>query len=86
MLRILPIRLLLATPLAPYLGRISHPQLEMQLREQSFEPAGVPAGFHAHAHFHSLGRELTIEPLGCLTMLQSALARSPVSVSTNAIC
>ena len=34
MLRILPVRLLFASAFTAYLGRISHPQLEPQLREQ----------------------------------------------------
>ncbi len=46
MLRILPIRLLLA----PCLGRVSHPQLEVQLPHQSYEPACVSTGFHPHTH------------------------------------
>jgi hypothetical protein len=48
--RVPPVRLLLAHHPGPDLGRISQPQLEPQLRQQSFEPRIVPASFHSHPH------------------------------------
>ena len=72
-LRILAIRLLLAYSLGADLGGISDPQLEVQLRQQSFKPACMPTGFHPHAHLHSLGREIAIELLRFLAVLQSPL-------------
>src|ERR1700693_3931512 len=77
MLRILAIRLLLAFSLPSDLGGVPDPQLDVQFRQQSLEPARLPAGFHPHAHFHSLGRELTVELLRCLRMLQSPLLQFP---------
>jgi hypothetical protein len=73
MLRILPIRLLFPPALAPYLGRIAHPQLELQLRQQSFEPACVPASFHAHTHLLTGSRQATIELLCPLAVCQPLL-------------
>jgi hypothetical protein len=49
-LRILAIRLLLAHAPGANLGRISDPQLKLQLGYESFEPACVPAGFHPNPH------------------------------------
>ena len=53
------------------------PQLNVQFRQQSLEPARMPAGFHPHAHFHSLRRQVTVELLRFLTMPQSALLQFP---------
>ena len=43
------------------LGRISDPQLQLQLGQQSFEPACMPAGFRSHTHL--LARQSTVEVL-----------------------
>src|ERR1017187_709690 len=72
-LRILAIRLLLAYPLGTDHGRVPDPQLEVQLRQQSFKPARMPAGFHPYTHLHSLGREIAVELLRLLAVLQSLL-------------
>jgi hypothetical protein len=48
-LRVLPIRLLLAYSLRPYLRGTSDPQLETKLVQQTLEPARVSAGFHPHS-------------------------------------
>jgi hypothetical protein len=71
MLCILAIRLLLAYPLGSDLGGVANPQLEVQFRQQSLEPARMPTGFHAYAHLHSLGRKIAVELLRFLTVLQS---------------
>jgi hypothetical protein len=47
-LRNLPIRFLFGYSLGAYLGRLSDPQLRLQLSQQSFEPACMPAGLHAN--------------------------------------
>ena len=73
MLGILAIGLLLAFALPSDLGGVPDPQLEVQFRQESLEPARMPTRFHAHTHRRSLSRQLTIELLGCLTMLQSTL-------------
>src|SRR5713226_4040307 len=74
---ILAIRLLLAFALPVDLGGVPDPQLKVQFPQQSLEPARMPTGFHPHAHLLSLGRELTVELLRCLRMLQSALLQFP---------
>src|ERR1022692_49915 len=56
------------------LGCVSDPQLKLQLRQQSFEPTCVPAGFHPHTHLHALGREIVVELLRFLAVLQSPLS------------
>ena len=70
-LRILAIRLLLAYSFRKDLGCVSDPQLKLQLTEQSFKPACMPTGFHPHAHFHPLDRQIAVEPLRFLAVLQS---------------
>src|SRR5215470_16394968 len=75
MLRILPIGLLFAPAFTPDLGRISHPQLELQLRQQSFEPACVSAGFHPHTHLLTGSRQATVELLRSFSVSQSLLAQ-----------
>jgi hypothetical protein len=65
---------LLAHSLRAYLRCVPDPQLTLQLGQQSFEPAGVSAGFHAHAYLHSLGREITVELLRLLPVKQSPLS------------
>src|SRR5204862_5917413 len=77
MLCILAIRLLLAYPLGSDLGCVANPQLEVQFRQQSLEPARMSTGFDPNAHLYSLGRELTVELLRFLAMLQSALLQFP---------
>jgi len=67
------IRLLFAYALRTDLRGIPDPQLEVQLGQQPFKPARMPAGFHPHAHLHSLGREIAVELLRLLAVLQSAL-------------
>jgi hypothetical protein len=69
-LGIFSIRLVLAFPFRSDLRRISDPQLNLQLRQQSLKPARMPTGFHAHTDLHPLGRQITVELLRFLTMLQ----------------
>src|ERR1700730_10802038 len=82
MLRILAIRLLLAFSLPRDLGGVPDPQLKVQFRQQSLEPAPVPAGFHPQTYFHSLYPKTTVELLRFFSMLQSALLQYP-SVSIH---
>src|SRR6266436_1446175 len=77
MLCVLAIRLLLAFALPGDLGGVPNPQLKAQFRQQSLEPARMPTGFHPHAHLLSLGRELTVELLRSLGMVQSPLLQFP---------
>jgi hypothetical protein len=70
-LRVLAVGFLLAYSLASDLRCVSHPQLEVEFGQQSFEPARVPARLHPHAHPHSLGREIAVKHLRFLTVLQS---------------
>src|ERR1700730_15227582 len=77
MLRILPICLLLAFALPSDLGGVADPQLKVQFRQQSLEPARMSTGLHPHAHVHALGRQVTVEFLRCLAMLQSPLLQFP---------
>jgi hypothetical protein len=72
-LGILAIRLLLAYSLGTDLSGVSDPQLKLQLTEQSFKPARMPAGFHPYTHLHSLGRQIAVELLRLLAVLQSLL-------------
>jgi hypothetical protein len=53
------------------LGGVPDPQLKVQSRQQSLEPARLPAGLHPHAYFYSLDRELTVELLCFLAVLES---------------
>src|ERR1017187_10822899 len=76
-LRILPIRLLLADALRTDLRCVSNPQLELQFRQQPFKPARMPAGFHPHTNLPSLGREIAVELLRFLRVLQSPLLQFP---------
>src|SRR5262249_33681019 len=71
--RILSIRLLFAPAFAPYLCRISHPQLELQLGEQSFETACVSASLHAHTHLLTRSCQSTVELLRALAVRQPLL-------------
>src|SRR6266404_6449721 len=77
MLCVLAIRLLLAFALPGDLGGVPDPQLKAQFRQQSLEPARMSTGFHPHPHLLSLGRELTVELLRCLGMVQSPLLQFP---------
>jgi hypothetical protein len=76
-LRILAIRLLLADSSSSDVRCISDPQLEVQLRKQSFKPARLSTGFHPHTNLHSLGRELAVERLRFLAVLQSPFLELP---------
>jgi hypothetical protein len=72
-LRILSIRLLFASALTPYLSCITHPQLQLQLRQQSFEPACVATGFHPHTHLPPLCSQIAIKLLGLLAVHEPLL-------------
>ncbi|MFZ0897792.1 MAG: hypothetical protein WA239_26565 [Candidatus Sulfotelmatobacter sp.] len=50
------------------LGSVTNPELEVQFRQQSLEPARMPTGFHPHAHLPSLDREIAVELLRFLAM------------------
>jgi hypothetical protein len=70
-LRILAIRFLLPYALGSDLGRVSDPQLQLQLSQQSFEPAWVPAGFHSNPYLLARSRQTPIELLRLLAMRES---------------
>src|SRR6266853_847781 len=76
-LRILAIRLLLAYPLRTDLGCVPDPQLTLQFCEQPFKPARMPARLHPHSHLPSLCRQITVELLRFLAVLQSPLLQFP---------
>src|SRR5215475_13161345 len=59
--------------LRPRLRRISYPQLELQLRQQLFEPACVSAGLHPHTHLPTASRQSTVELLRPLAVRESLL-------------
>src|SRR2546428_7460999 len=63
---ILSIGLLFAHSFALDLGRVANPQLELQLGQQSFEPACMPTGFHSNTHL--LARQCPVERFRVLTM------------------
>src|SRR5713101_6129573 len=73
MLCILTIRLLLAYSFGSDLGGIANPQLEVQFRQHSLEPARMPTGFYPHTHFHSWCCEVTVELFRWLRVLLSTL-------------
>src|SRR6266849_28237 len=75
MLCILAIRLLLAYSFGSDLGGIANPQLEVQFRQHSLEPARMPTGFYPHTHFHSWCCEVTVELFRFLRVLQSPLSK-----------
>src|SRR5712692_1544879 len=75
MLCILTIRLLLAYSFGSDLGGIANPQLEVQFRQHSLEPARMPTGFYPHTHFHSWCCEVTVELFRFLRVLQSPLSK-----------
>src|ERR1019366_5896968 len=55
-------------------GGVSDPQLEIKFRQQSLEPASLPAGFHSHTNLHPLCRQITVEFLRFLAVIQSPLS------------
>src|SRR5258708_4681314 len=65
--------LTVAYTLAKDIRGIPDPQLDVPLRHQPFKLSFMPSGFHPHAHFHSLGREIPVERLRFLAVLQSPL-------------
>jgi len=67
-LRILAIRLLLPYSLGTDLGRVSNPQLNLQLGQQSFEPARVSTGLHTHTHLLPACSNSAIELLRLFAM------------------
>src|SRR4029453_801546 len=71
-LRILSVRLLLPHSLRSNLGRVSDPQLELQLGQQTLKPSRLSAGLHADADPDLLLFQNAIELLRFLTMPQSA--------------
>ena len=46
------------------------PEFNLQLGQQSFEPACVPTGFHTHSHLLARRRQPAIEHLRFLGMPQ----------------
>src|SRR6516162_6943667 len=72
-LRILPIGLLLAHPLRADLGSVADPQLELQIVQQTLEPARVSAGFHAYPHDLAVLAHFAVELLGFFRVFQPAL-------------
>ena len=68
MLRILPIRLLLALALPGDLGGVPDPQLEVHLRQESLKPACMPTRFHSYSYLLALGCEVTIKLFCSLTV------------------
>lgn len=53
------------------LGGIPDPQLETQVLQQTFKPAGVPTGFHSHPHAQVLLFQLAVKLLGLLAVSQT---------------
>jgi hypothetical protein len=74
-LRILAIRLLLAYSFGADPGCISHPQLKLQLGQQPFKPARMPAGFHPHSYLGTSHPEIAIKLLRLLAVQQSLLSQ-----------
>ena len=66
--RVLAVRLLPAHSLRTDLSRIADPQLNLQLRQQSFKPARMSAGLHAHTYCLPADRNSAIELLRLLAM------------------
>src|SRR6266581_3608911 len=73
-LRILAIRLLLAHSLGANLRCVPDPQLKLQLAQQTFKPACVSAGFHAHSYSQTSLLELAVELLGFFAVHQPPFA------------
>src|ERR1039458_8309762 len=53
---------------------VSDPQLEIKFRQQSLEPASLPAGFHSHTNLHPLCRQITVEFLRFLAVVKAAFS------------
>jgi len=70
-LRIPPVRLLLAYYRGPDLGRIAEPQLHAQLRQQPLEPRILPARLHPYPHL--LPRQRAVKLLRFRPVLQPFL-------------
>src|SRR5881396_365989 len=68
MLRVPPVRLLLAHHAGADFCRISQPQLYSQLRQQPLEPGIVPASLHPYAN--GLPRQRTVKLLRFFAMTQ----------------
>src|SRR5258708_38807994 len=68
---------MLPSPPRTDLGSVPDPQLKLQLGEQSFKPPRMPARFHSHTHLHPLCRQITVEFLRFLAVLQSPLLQFP---------
>ena len=69
--------LLLACSPALSLGGLADPQLEVQFAHQPFEPTGVPARFHPHAHMRGLPCPFSLQRLGFLAMAQWLFTNLP---------
>src|SRR6266852_8347013 len=67
----------LRNPLRTDLGCVPDPQLTLQFCEQPFKPARMPARLHPHSHLPSLCRQITVELLRFLAVLQSPLLQFP---------
>src|SRR5215469_1330466 len=74
-LRILAIGLLFAYPFRTNFCCIPDPQFQLQLVQQTFEPASVPAGFHSHTGLQTLLFQLAVKLLGFLGMNQALFPR-----------
>ena len=57
-------------PLGADLGRIPDPQLELQVTQQTLEPARVPAGFHPHSHGYISLLEFLVKLFGLFAMTE----------------
>src|SRR5260370_7600609 len=76
---ILSIRLLFAYSFALDLGRVANPQLELQLGQQSFEPACMPTGFHSNTYRLAHSRQSAVELLRLLAIHQPFFLNLPRS-------
>jgi hypothetical protein len=52
-------------------GSASDPLLDLQLHQQSFKPASLPAGLNSHTHLLLRSCQRTIEPFRLFAMGQS---------------
>ena len=77
MLCTLAIGLLLTLPLPGDLGGVSDPQLHVQFCQQWLELARLHAGFRPHAYVPSLDRQLTVELLCFLAVLEPPFLEFP---------
>ena len=59
----------------PAMSLSADPQLNLQLVQQTLEPARVSAGFHAHAHCHGALAEFAVELLGLFLVPQACFAQ-----------